>query len=221
VTDAHILETGLPAAACPYEGLDCLSAIDYLKSQLPPVPPKLTRDQLTTLLCRRRDKPLIVLMHQVASLFPKMPHLEREMQLLVQQGKVVQMQLQGDEVALMRHEDMRVPFADINALSEDEVRRYAAQGYLVRKDGRLQLSVPGLGIYTSSLRLARRWVLQHLKKGIALEKDLQIRYDAFKEGGLVAWHVLMHDLVGSSRMEVLRCAVGRALRITKRGRSDL
>lgn len=291
---AQIVSASLPVEA-DFRGLDILSAIDYLKhlqSSHTHFPPLSSRERRTAILNRRRNMPRIVLAHQITSLFPDMQHLDREIQFLVHERRIVMLTLQDGGTAYMRVEDLHPPpelleactthltssssssfppASSANAvgspswhggkddvddvtrgLGDDQVRAFVEAGYLLRRNGRMVLSAPNIGAYFSTLRSVRTWVCTLLRKagtnaggsgsgagigtggggsgsrggvtartgGIALEKDVRARYDAWKDGGIFTWELVMHDLVGSSRVEVLMLTVGRALRLTKRGREE-
>lgn len=218
---------GLPVEA-DFRGLDVLSAMDYLKRLQSEFPPRLSRERRTDLLNRRRNLPDIVLGHQIASLFPNMPALEREINDLVTAGRLVRLALQDGDPAYIRREDYRCPpellTLPTSELSDSQFRAFSQGGYLLRRRDVVVLSAPNMGAYFSALRAARKFVLAHLRNsagaGIALEKDVKTRYEVWKDGGIFQFENLMHDLVGSARVEVLMLTVGRALKITKRGRED-
>ncbi|CCG81314.1 protein of unknown function [Taphrina deformans PYCC 5710] len=207
-----------------FRGLDVLSAIDYLKRLQTDMPPRLSREKSVALLNRRRQMPTIVLAHQITSLFPNMPDLEKEIHFLVREGRLIQLPLQSGEPAYIRREDYKCPpvllDTPVDDLSDSQFREFSHEGYLVRRNGTVVLSAPNIGTFLSGLRAARSFVLGYLAKSIALEKDIKARYELWKDGGLFQFENLMHDLVGSSRVEVLMLTVGRALRITRRGRED-
>lgn len=208
-----------------FRGLDILSAMDYLKRLQTTLPPKTGREKRTDILNRRRNMPDIVLAHQIASLFPNMAGLEKETNFLVTEGRIIQLPLPDGDVAYMRREHYTAPqelleIPSLTDLADDQVRRFSQAGYLLRRNDGLVLSTPNIGLYFQLLKAARKWVLSQLRKSIVLEKDLKVRYEAWKDGGIFQYENLIHDLVGSSRIELLMLVVGRAFRITKRGRED-
>lgn len=207
-----------------FRGLDVLSAIDYLKSLRHTFPQKCSREKRTGLLNQRRNIPDLVLAHQLTSLFPDMRDLEKEIHFLVQSGKIVEIPLQSGEMAYIRRTDYTCPEGlldgELNGLDDVKVREYSTAGYLMRRNNELVLSAPNIGAYFSALRTARIWVCTNLRKakGLALEKNMHARYELWTDGGIFSWESLMHDLVGSGRVEILLLTVGKALRLTKRGR---
>lgn len=221
--ESQIVDRQLPVTA-DFRGLDILSAMDYLKRLQSDLPPRLSREKRTELLNRRRNMPDIVLAHQIASLFPNMANLEKETHWLVSERRIVALPLQDGDVAYIRPEDLKAPEElfqmPLSALKDDKFRQYSQAGFLMRRNGQLVLSAPNIGAYFSNLASARKWVLAHLRKSIMLEKDLRSRYELWRDGGVFQFEALMHDLVGSSRVEILRLTVGRAAKITKRGREE-
>lgn len=202
-----------------FRGLDVLSAIDYLKA-LQSVIPSCSREKRTNILNQRRNMPPIVLAHQIASLFPAMQNLEKEVNYLVTQKRIVELPLQHGDVAYIRTEDWNAPSGLSLDLTDDEIRVYSQAGYIMRRNNRLVYSAPNIGAYFSALKAARSWVMAILKRNICLMKDVRQRYENWKDGGIFIWESLMHDLVGSSRVEILTLTVGPALRLTKRGREE-
>ena len=168
--------------------------------------------------------PDLVLGHQITSLFPDMRDLEKEVRFLVDAGRIIEIPMQDGEMAYIRTEKYRAPLGllsgHLTQLSDDQVREFSQCGYLVRRSGELVLSVPNIGSYFTSLKNARVWLCSNLRKlkGMALEKDMLARYEVWKDGGVFTWECLMHDLVGSNRIEILQLNVGKALRLTRRGR---
>lgn len=221
--ESQIIDRQLSVTA-DFRGLDILSALEYLKRLQTELPPGISREKRTAILNRRRNMPDLVLAHQIASLFSHMPDLERETHFLISEKRIIQIPLQNGDVAYIKTQDLGAPEelleTPLDQLSDDQFARLSQAGYLLRRNQQLVMSAPNIGAYFSLLSAARKWVLAHLRKSIVLEKDLRTRYALWKDGGVFQFESLMHDLVGSSRVEILRLTVGRALKITKRGREE-
>ena len=229
----------IPVSARDFSGIDILAAIDYLKrlqadSRLPAMT---SRDQRTQILIQRRELPPIVLAHMVSSLLANTTTLERDQAQLRNRGRIIEIALAaGGDVALMRADDFGAPQAlkdalvaghgavRDGALDADLLGDLVSSGYLVRdrRTGHLAPSVPNVGVYLRSLRACRKWVLTALTraKGILDEALLVSRYANWKQGKYFLWQTVLHDLVGSGRVELLQLGTGTALRITRRGRLD-
>lgn len=245
-----------------FQGLDVLSAIDYLKRLQTHLPPRLSTTLRTELLNRRRAMPALVLEHQLASLLPNMRDLERELLHLTASRSIIKFQFEDGNccvtmTAYLHRKDYLCPVglltflqpglsdsacsaspseATIRAtatggLTDAQIRDFMKEGWLIERrrnssgggqgSWTLALSLPNIGTFMTALRSARNFITT-LPRGspLMVEKNVRARYEQWKDGGLFHFDNMMHDLVGSGRVEVLLLTTGRALRLTKRGRVE-